>query len=425
MKETVPFAATVGIDWADEKHDVSLLARGSATATHFTIDQKPEALTAWVTELRARFGGRPVAIAVEQRGGPLIHFLLQHEFLVLYPVNPAQLAQYRKAFAPSGAKDDPSDSALLLEMLTQHRDRLRAWRPDDVKTRKLALLVEARRKTVNDRTRLSNRLRAVLKGYFPQALELVGTDVFRPLACDFLLAWPRLEALKRAETHEIRAFYYGHNVRRTESVDSRLQLIAEAVPLTTDAAIVEASILAVKTLARQLRVLNEAIEEYDREIARVFKTHPDAPIFDSLPRAGAVLAPRLLVAFGTQRDRYDSAADIQIYSGVAPVVERSGKKEWIHWRWFCPKFLRQSFHEFAKESIKESTWARAYCKLQREKGKSHNTAVRALAFKWIRIIFRCWKDRVPYDESAYLEALRRRGSPLYRYILDSDAEESN
>jgi hypothetical protein len=97
---------------------------------------------------------------------------------------------------------------------------------------------------------------------------------------------------------------------------------------------------------------------------------------------------------------------------IAPVTERSGKRKWVHFRWACPKFLRQSFHEWAGHSIAQSTWARAYYEQQRDRGSDHHAAVRALAFKWIRILFRCWKDRVAYDESKYLAALAKRGSSL-------------
>jgi Transposase IS116/IS110/IS902 family len=125
-----------------------------------------------------------------------------------------------------------------------------------------------------------------------------------------------------------------------------------------------------------------------------------------------VLAPRLLAALGSQRERYANAAEVQAYSGIAPVTERSGKKKWVHFRWACPKFLRQSFHEWAGHSIAHSQWARSYYQQQRERGKRHHAAVRGLAFKWIRIVFRCWKDRVAYDESKYLAALAKRNSPL-------------
>ena len=84
----------------------------------------------------------------------------------------------------------------------------------------------------------------------------------------------------------------------------------------------------------------------------------------------------------------------------------------VHFRWACPKFLRQTFHEWAGHSIGYCDWAQAYYEQQRKAGHGHHAAVRALAFKWIRLAFRCWKDGVPYDESRSVESLRRRGSPL-------------
>jgi len=168
----------------------------------------------------------------------------------------------------------------------------------------------------------------------------------------------------------------------------------------------------VQVSAQLLRILLEGIANLDSKIEEAASAHPDFFIFESLPGAGSALAPRLLAAFGSQRDRYGSAEEVQTHSGIAPVMEKSGKKKWVHFRWACPKFLRQSFHEWAGHSISQSTWARAYYQQQRGRGKDHQAAVRALAFKWIRILFRCWQDRVAYDENKYLAALAKRGSPL-------------
>jgi transposase len=175
----------------------------------------------------------------------------------------------------------------------------------------------------------------------------------------------------------------------------------------------------VQALVAQLRVTLQAIADFDTAIAQRAQAHPDVPLFDALPGAGAVFAPRLLVAFGEQRERFPSAEELQKYAGIAPVTERSGKKSWVHWRWQCPTCLRQTFVEWAAESLRHSCWAQVYYQQQRDKGKSHHAAVRALAFKWIRILFRCWQDRTPYDESTYLQALHRRGSSLIQNLAKS------
>lgn len=163
----------------------------------------------------------------------------------------------------------------------------------------------------------------------------------------------------------------------------------------------------------------QAVERIDKEIKIRYATMTDRIVFDSLPGAGAQLSPRLFVAFGTNRDRYQAASDIQKYGGIAPVTESSGNKSWTHWRYNCPKFLRQTFVEWAGQTVRFSFWARAYYDQQKQKGKPHNTIIRALAFKWIRIVFRCWKDGVPYDESKYLQSLKERGSPLLKYAVEN------
>ena len=165
-------------------------------------------------------------------------------------------------------------------------------------------------------------------------------------------------------------------------------------------------------LVGQLRQSNQVIKEFDRKIKDLFKSHPDHFLFENLPGAGEQLAPRLLSLFGSNRLRWVDATDIQKYSGIAPVIERSGKSIWVHRRLSRPKFICQTFHEFAQQSVQHSSWANQFYRRQRERGKSHHSAIRALAYKWIRIIFACWKANKPYDESFYAQALAKKNSPL-------------
>jgi transposase len=421
---TEEYAALIGLDWASEKHDVWLWDVATGKSRHRVIEHTPEALADWLSELQSQYPGQRVAVCLEQSRGSLIYALMGHAFLDLYPVNPVTLAKYREAFAPSRAKDDPGDAKLLAEILRLHRDKLAVWKPADDQTRLLGFLNEERRKAVNLRTKLVLRLQAALKLYFPQAIQWAGTDLGAPMACDWLLKWPTLEALQRAKPQTIRAFYYAHNVRRPDLVEGLLATIASAKPLTQDAPVIGAHRLTVQMLAKQLRTLHSSIAGYDKQIAQLFKEHPDALLFESLPGAGAILAPRLLTAFGPDRTRHPDAKGMQTYCGVAPVIERSGKSRWTHWRWNCPKFLRQTFHEYAKSSIPYSAWARAFYDQQKQRGKGHNAAIRSLAFKWIRVIHRCWQTHTPYDEARYLQALELRGSPLCRLIAAPDREAS-
>ncbi len=424
MKSSSPtsnIVAWVGLDWADHQHVGCLQATGSSQLESFVVDQKPETLQAWVGDLRRRFPHGQVAIALEQFRGSLFYALMNYDFLLLYPVPPRSLAAYRKAFYPSGGKDDPVDAALLLDFLVKHHDRLRPWQPDDVATRAIRLLVEHRRRLVNDRTRLTNRLTDLLKGYFPQALEWAG-DLSAPLAWDFLAQWPTLPAVQAASGRQLRALYAAHTRRRPEELKELWDQIHAAQPLTSDAAVVESSRLVVEGLVEQLRALQGALERLEARLQGLFDQHPDHPIFDSFPGAGDALAPRLLAAWGSDRDRYTGADEMQRFAGVAPVTQRSGKTCWVHWRLACPKFLRQTFHEFAGQSRLQSPWASAYYEQMRGRGLSHHAAVRALAFKWIRVLYRCWKDRTPYDEQHYHQALKRRASGLWPALASREVQ---
>ena len=411
------YAALVSIDWADQKHAVCLLDLTTGRREQSIIQHTPTALAEWANGLRQRFAGQQIAVCLEQSRGPLIYFLLQYDCFILYPINPATLAKYRQAFSTAGGKDDPSDADYLLDLLEHHRDRLRPWRPDDDKTRTLRFLVEHRRRLVADRTRFSNRLTALLKGYFPQVLDWFE-DIRTILVCDFLERWPQLSAVQRARPSTINQFLRSHHSTSKLTNQRRLREIKAAVPLTTDTAVVTSSLLQVKALVAQLRTTMSAISEYDRHLEALCLTHDDYELFAGLPGAGLIHAARLTAALGSDRSRWPSVDDLLRFSGVAPVIERSGKHFRIRWRYFCPKFFRQTFHEFAAQSIQDSFWARAYYHSQRAKGKDKHAAIRALAFKWIRIIWKCWHARTPYNEVVYLESLRKKGSSLLKFAAD-------
>ena len=168
---SIQYAAYVGLDWADREHAWCLQTPDHMSRDSGFVAQTPEAIEAWAAALAQRFQGRPVAVALEQSRGALLFALTKYAHLILYPINPARLAHYRKSFRPSGAKDDPSDAELLLNYLCNHRDQLRPLQPDTEETRALQFLVEARRRTVDDKTRFKNRLTAVLKQYYPQILD--------------------------------------------------------------------------------------------------------------------------------------------------------------------------------------------------------------------------------------------------------------
>jgi hypothetical protein len=249
-----------------------------------------------------------------------------------------------------------------------------------------------------------------LKTYYPQALRWAGA-LTTTQACDFLQHWPTLEAIQAARPSTIRAFYQRHH-HAAAWIDQRLAEIRAEVAFHHDPVITATAALLIGSEVAQIRALNASIAAYDEKIASAFAAHQDAEIFASFPGAGAQLAPRLAAAFGTDRQRFDSAADVATRSGIAPVLRRSGKTATVHMRWACPKFLRQTFHEYARVSIGYSVWARAFYQQQRARGHSQHQAVRTLAYRWIRVLYACWNAHTAYDETRYLQQLARRGSPL-------------
>jgi transposase len=418
--ELAGFAAWVGLDWADRKHDVCLQCAGQRRREKSVIEHSVEAIDAWVGGLRERFAGRQIAIVLELEHGPIVAALRKYDFIILFPINPATLSKYREVFTHSGAKDDPGDAELALEFLLKNPERLRPLSPQSASMRALEQMVEMRRRLVDDQTRITNRLTSALKNYFPQVLQWFE-DKGSILFCDFLQRWPTLKAAQHARRSTLERFFHEHNVRYPKRIAERIDSIKQAMPLTSDPAVIEPSCMLVEALAEQLRATIHAIDAFDREIAARAPAHPDFHIFDSLPAAGPVFAPRLLTAFGEQRERYPNADDVQRFAGVAPVTERSGNSHWVHWRWSCPTFLRQTFVEWAALTIPRSFWASAFYRQQRAAGKTHQAALRSLAYKWIRILHHCWRAHQPYDESIYLSSLKRRGSPLLAYIAAETA----
>jgi transposase len=412
MNTSHPYDLVIGLDRSDRKADLYLIDTRSGQGRSATIDTAPEALWEWLLQLRQQHPQARVGLCLEQPAVHLIPFLETYAWITLYPINPITLQKYREAFVTSRAKDDAKDARYLAELLQAHHQQLKAWAPEDSQTRAVQQLVFHRRAVVDERTALTNRLQALLKQYFPQALTLCGEDLWRPLATGFLLKWPSLQAVQKTKTATLKQFYYLNGSRSAKLLEQRLALIQKAVPVTDETALIESFVLRVQLICRQLQLVQQTITHYDQQIGQTFKQHPDYLIFASFPGAGPVLGPRLLSSLGSQRERFEDAANLQHYTGVAPVTKQSGGKCHIHRRYLCPKFHRQSFHEYAKQSVLWSRWAAAYYLQQRTKGAPHHTAVRALAYKWQRVIWRCWQNRKPYEEKIYEAALRKTNSPL-------------
>lgn len=407
------FAACVGWDWADAEHQVSVRATGGEAIERLVVKGSPEALHEWAAKMLGRFEGRTIAVAIDAGRGAVISAFIGYPHIVMYPINPRAAADLRKALYPSGKKDDPIDSEMLLEMVEKHRDRIRPLKPADVATRELAMLSEHRRRLDDDRKRGINRLRDALKSYYPQVLELFD-ELSTPVVFDFLERWSSIDVLQRARESTIAAFLRQHHCR---AIDKRLELIRAAVPLTHDEALVRSGRIRVRSLVVVLRALVQTIASVDREIASIYAAHPEHDLIESFPGLGQVLGPRMAAILGCDRERFENAEALQRMTGVAPVTMRTGGRDGtisVHRRLRRSKFIHQTLVEWAHCSLPHCAWAKAYYDMKKEQNPNlrYYAIMRAIAFKWIRIVYRCWVDGTLYDEKMYNAELARRGAPL-------------
>jgi transposase len=344
-----------------------------------------------------------------------VYALMFRKNVLLYPVNPKQLARYRESY-PGGGKDDPTDAKYLARMLRERIATLTTLTLDDKNTRLLAHLCEQRRKLIGTQVKLRQQLTAQLKMYFPVVLELFGKEWQLPLLLGVLNRWADPRRLRRADRRLIRRVLSEHAIRTPERQDTIIARIRSAKMLSDDEALLMPYAMSVKLLASQIRQSCQTIKEFDSKIAETMKQHPDGHLFTNIRGAGAVLAPRLLCAFGSQRDRWQDADSLAAFSGIAPVTRKSGKFCHTYRRIACPKYLRQTFHEFADSARRYCPWTKARYRMLRDRGMKHNAALRKLARTWIRILFRVWQTRIPFDCDRYITQLQQRCPEIKPYL---------
>jgi transposase len=404
----------IGIDWADQKHDIYVIDR-NGKGFHQELVHSAENIDTWVAEMLKLADGQPIAIMLEQSRGALIYALMFRKDVLLYPVNPKQLARYRESY-PGGGKNDPTDALYLARMLRERITMLTAWQPDDENTRLLANLSQQRRKIVDGQTRLRLQLTALLKSYYPVILELFGKDHQLPLLLSMLCRWADPRKLRRADRRLIRRILSDHSIRNEDQQNQIIDRIRSARLLTSDDALIAPSAMAARLLAKLLQQYRKTIKEFEAKIAEAMKRHPDAHLFTSLRGAGPALAPRLLCAFGSQRDRWKDAENLASFSGIAPVTRKSGRFRGVYRRFACPKFLRQTFHEFADRARQYCPWSKARYSMLRDRGMKHHAALRKIARSWIRILFCVWKTRIPFDCDRYIAQLKQRCPEIIPYL---------
>jgi hypothetical protein len=279
----------------------------------------------------------------------------------------------------------------------------------------LRLLCRDEISLIEHRTALVNQLQATLGDYYPLALESFD-DWAKPFAWAFVRTFPTPVALAAAGKRKRENFLHAHKLWRPETAPQRLADWARGQQLNASPAVVSAKSLLALSLAQVLESLQRQIQEYRRRINQAFAQHPDHDIFGSLPGAKQTLGPRLLSLIGSVREVYPDADSLMCQAGVSPVSYQSGKIRQARIRYACDHFLRHTVHLWVDESRKSCDWAQAYYQAKRDQGHAHASALRCLGKRWLKVLWRMWRDHAPYAEAHYLKALQQHGSLVYQTL---------
>jgi transposase len=394
-----------GFDWAGDHHDIIIVDTAGRVVADFQIDHTAAGWRAWGERVAAY---PKLGIAIETSFGMVVEQLIDSGATV-FPVNPMSARRFRERKSPSGTKTDRRDAWALADALRTDGHAWRALGPKDPIIEELRILCRDEVALIEERTALINQLRQALREYYPTALEAFE-DWNAPGAWAFVERFPNTQVLIQKGKRQWEKFLHVHKLNRPQTYQKRLEIFAKAGEWKLNNGLVKAKSLYALSKIKQLRILTAQLEEYRRRIEELFADHPDSGLFGSLPGAGPKIAPRLLSEIGSDRALYEDASGLQCVAGTAPVSFQSGKIRKAQMRRACNRNLRHTMHLFAYTSVEQCTWARSYYDALREKGKSHAQALRCLGQRWLKIIWKMWQSKTPYNAELHLKNQIAHGS---------------
>jgi transposase len=396
----------IGVDWADAEHAVWVEDDAGTKVLSRTVPQTVEGLAdfgRWLDERRA--AGHELWAAIEKPEGRIVDFLLDHG-VVVFAINPLTVDRARDRFRVSGAKSDPFDARVLATFLRTDHGHLTPLRPSSEAAQELKGLTRDYARQVRQQTRLLNQLTATLKAYYPRALEVVA-DLKTQWGRAFLRDYPT--AGRVAGLTERRWQRWARAHRLTGDRAAELWAILAQPQLAVPEHVVRVHARRLDALLAQLDVTVRAVETYREVITDFFARMPGATWATTLPGGSTgMTVPRLYAELGDAAGRWATFQHLQSHAGSVPVTDRSGKQVVVRFRFACNRHLRDAVHQFALQSLQHSEWARAYYDRCRRGGHRHHHAVRALAAKWLKIIFVLWSRGVAYDETYHLATMARQ-----------------
>lgn len=392
----------IGLDWAATTHAVCVIDETGTARWRGTVPHSAAGLAELVQRV-TRFGPpASLPVALERPSGLVVDTLMEAGFPVV-PIHPNVVKACRPRYTAAGGKSDPGDAYLLADLLRTDGHRFRALQPLADETRALRALVRGRDDLVAQRVAVANQLRALLERFWPGAAAIFA-DVDSPIALTFLVRYPTPASAERLGEHRLALFLRRHAYSgRRPAAELLARLRAAPLSRTGDAE-TEASGELVQALVAVLTPLVAQIQQLSAAVAAAVAQHADGPLVQSFPRSGAVNAAQILAELGDDRARFPTADQLAAEAGVAPVTHASGKHRGVAFRWACNKRLRQALTTFADNSRQASAWAAAVYAGARARGCDHPHAIRILARAWVRVLWRCWQDRRPYDLSCHRAA---------------------
>ena len=392
----------VGLDWAATTHAVCVIDETGAVRWRGTVPHSAAGLAELVQRV-ARFGPpASLPVALERPSGLVVDTLLEAGFRVV-PIHPNVVKASRPRYTAAGGKSDPGDAYLLADLLRTDGHRFRPLQPLADETRALRALVRGRDDLVAQRVAVANQLRALLERFWPGAAAIFA-DVDSPIALAFLARYPTPASAERLGEHRLAQFLRRHAYSGRRPAAELLARLRGAPLSRTGDAETEVSGELVQALVAVLTPLVAQIQQLSAAVAAAVAQHADGPLVQSFPRSGAVNAAQILAELGDDRARFPTADQLAAEAGVAPVTHASGKHRGVAFRWACNKRLRQALTTFADNSRHASAWAAAVYAGARARGCDHPHAIRILARAWVRVLWRCWQDRRPYDVSCHRAA---------------------
>jgi transposase len=387
-----------GIDWASEEHALCVVDENGNT-----LESEPHAHEeAGIKGLIARMQMLGVVrVAIERPDGLLVDRLLEAGFTVL-PIHPNKLKATRPRYEASGGKSDGFDAFVLAELARTDSHRHRALAPDSDETKALRALTRTREDLVAARVRLANELRAQLDAFWPGAAR-VFADVDSPIGLAFLGRYPSPADARGLGEKRLAGFLARHSYCGRRSPAELLERLRSAPEGRAGVLEAEARRGAVLGLAAALSPIVAQIRELTSQIAQAVRAHPDAGVFLPLfkdPKS-VVTAARLVAEIGDDRSRYPTREALAADAGMSPVARESGKRKVAGFRWACDKRLRDAVSCLADSTRHHHPWARSVYLGARSRGLDHPHAIRVLGRAWLRVLWCCWQDGVPYDPSKH------------------------